>query len=436
MVALSKHLSEVSWVFETPAMSFVESAPALGSDGHVYFGCNDGALYALNTHGSQLWSYSTGGAIKAPPAIMKIAYNAEYVIAGSADGYVYSVLAATGSKRWSFNAKSAVTSAVIVSEDGSRVYLASSGGDVFALDSADGSSVWSYDAQEEIHAPPALNWESVLYITTHSGKLLALDSSTGSLKWSLQVDSKILSSVLVDGNSTHTVYFGTSGGYVYGVSGSGAVEWSYDMGSAIRAAPAISSNGDLFIGNDGGVLFSFQYASSVLPTALPTAAPTSVTYTSTCITTTFKLVMLRSLPPSVLQALLSNIASAVKRTMNYTVSAVVSNTDVNLCTITKHTSRRLADANVAYYMPSEIETEVETTEVPTYLSMTSEPLYTSQLVSSTVSGTSRKLSDSSWSFGWNETTYTTMNFTFSIIVGGKYIEYIMILILDILKHAH
>ena len=59
-----------------PAASPVTTCPAIGLDGTVYFGCDDGKLYALNPDGNKKWDFTAGGAVGSSPAI-------------AADGTVY-----------------------------------------------------------------------------------------------------------------------------------------------------------------------------------------------------------------------------------------------------------------------------------------------------------------------------------------------------------
>jgi len=50
----------VLWEFETG--DYVQSSPAIGSDGTVYVGSSDKKLYAINgKSGVKLWEFETGG---------------------------------------------------------------------------------------------------------------------------------------------------------------------------------------------------------------------------------------------------------------------------------------------------------------------------------------------------------------------------------------
>ena len=58
----------VLWEFKTG--SYVNSSPAIGSDGTVYVGSRDNKLYAINgKSGIKLWEFETGSYVNSSPAI-------------------------------------------------------------------------------------------------------------------------------------------------------------------------------------------------------------------------------------------------------------------------------------------------------------------------------------------------------------------------------
>src|SRR5688500_9996938 len=75
----------------------VRSSPVLAG-GLLYFGSNDGRLYAVEAEaGEPRWSFATGGAIRSTPAIAE-----GVVVFGSDDGYVYCLTADSGELRWRY----------------------------------------------------------------------------------------------------------------------------------------------------------------------------------------------------------------------------------------------------------------------------------------------------------------------------------------------
>ena len=68
------------WEFETGGQ--VQSSPAIGEDGTIYFGSKDGKLYAINGKtGIKLWEFETANPLISSPSIGS--YGTVYV--GSSD---------------------------------------------------------------------------------------------------------------------------------------------------------------------------------------------------------------------------------------------------------------------------------------------------------------------------------------------------------------
>jgi outer membrane protein assembly factor BamB len=65
----------------------VSSTPAVAADGTLYFGSDDGYVYALNPDGSLKWKYLIGDAVRSSPAIA--ADGVMYV--GSSDYCLYAL---------------------------------------------------------------------------------------------------------------------------------------------------------------------------------------------------------------------------------------------------------------------------------------------------------------------------------------------------------
>ncbi len=55
------------WSFITGG--YIESSPAIGSDGTIYVGSTDDKLYAINPDGTEKWNFTTGNNIHSSPAI-------------------------------------------------------------------------------------------------------------------------------------------------------------------------------------------------------------------------------------------------------------------------------------------------------------------------------------------------------------------------------
>jgi hypothetical protein len=76
---------DFEWAF--PTGGYVNSSPAIGTDGTIYVGSNDHKLYAINAGGTKKWDFPTGGTVYSSPAIA----SDGTVYVGSADGKLYAL---------------------------------------------------------------------------------------------------------------------------------------------------------------------------------------------------------------------------------------------------------------------------------------------------------------------------------------------------------
>ena len=82
------------WEFVTGGQ--VHASPAIGSDGTVYVGNDDGKVYALNgVTGAKRWEFLTRSRVGSSPAI-----GSDGTVYVGADNKVYALNGATGAKKW------------------------------------------------------------------------------------------------------------------------------------------------------------------------------------------------------------------------------------------------------------------------------------------------------------------------------------------------
>jgi outer membrane protein assembly factor BamB len=88
---------EPNWEFHKSTRGAgVTSSPAVW-EGIVFFGCDDGKLYALEAKtGKELWEFKTGASVWSPPAVCD---GMILVVAGK----LYAIEARTGKKLWESN---------------------------------------------------------------------------------------------------------------------------------------------------------------------------------------------------------------------------------------------------------------------------------------------------------------------------------------------
>ena len=318
----------VRWEF--PAPRLISGTPALGSDGIVYLGSEDGSLHALDADGSLRWSFFAGdnSSVSSPiidradtiyfgasqsgterratvyaldaDATGKWAFTADGVIsAGPAlghDGTLYAsvwdpieasrnkifALDAQGKPKWEIATSEPVVSSPVVASDGS-IYVSPVGTNLLAIDAL-GHQKWIFQLGGRNGASPAIGPDGTIYVGSEDHYLYAI-SSTGSLLWTFAVADKIGSSPIVGGDGT--VYVGSWDGSLYAVNSDGTSRWSFGTGGIIGGSASISAEGTIYVGSKDGKLYAIGGAANngreeaplklditEAPTTTPSVAPT------------------------------------------------------------------------------------------------------------------------------------------------------------------
>ena len=232
----------------------VRSCPAM-VDGVVYFGSNDGNLYALNAGtGDRIWNFTAGLGIQSSPAVAD-----GIVYAGSWDHNVYAVDADDGSLVWNYTTDDSVISSPAVGNG--NVFVGSFDGSLYALDAGTGSPAWEYPtAGPRIASSPAVA-EGVVYTGSEDGNLYALNAETGSLLWNFTTGGWVGSSPAVADGS---VYFGSDDGNVYALNASdGSLIWNYTTGDIVRSSPAVSE-GVVYVGSHDENVYALDASTGAL----------------------------------------------------------------------------------------------------------------------------------------------------------------------------
>jgi outer membrane protein assembly factor BamB len=134
-------------------------------NGTVYFGSNDGYLYALNAgSGQKIWAFKTRYGVESSPAVTD-----GRVYFGGDDGYVYCLNAENGKKIWQFNTKNWVTSSPAVFNG--ILYVGTTDGSLYALNANDGRFRLKFDAAGSVFSSPVVN-DGEIYFTDHGNGVL------------------------------------------------------------------------------------------------------------------------------------------------------------------------------------------------------------------------------------------------------------------------
>lgn len=108
----------------------VESSPALGTDGTIYFGSFDSCFYAVadsGTYGEVKWKFQTGGVVDGSPAID----DEGIIYFGSRDSTIYA-MRPDGTVKWSYRTGGGIESSPTIDNNG-RLYIGAFDGKVYCL---------------------------------------------------------------------------------------------------------------------------------------------------------------------------------------------------------------------------------------------------------------------------------------------------------------
>ena len=255
----------LKWAFNIS--SPIGSSPAIGPDGTIYIGADDGKLYAIYPNGTLKWSFKTGDKITSSPAVARDGT----IYVGSYDGYVYAIHP-NGTMKWKFKTISHIHPSPVIDASGivyiAACYDASWHGELYAF-YPNGTLKWKFRPPTSgswIYSSPAIgeNGEIIFGDSTNpDGVLWALNPENGSVIWRCTLPSPfgendISSSPAIDKNGMIYVGGSNTNRYLWAVYPNGTIAWHYDTGGLVPSSPAIGSDGTIYIGSYSDKLFAIN----------------------------------------------------------------------------------------------------------------------------------------------------------------------------------
>lgn len=246
-------VAKPSWTFKTGAA--IWSSPSV-ADNTVYFGSNDGVIYALNARsGKLIWQFKTGNRVMGRPTLDR---GHLYVL--SDDGYLYKLDRRSAKEVWKSDthggavardlpgkkseAYDYLTSAASVA--GGLVYIGSADKRVYAVDAETGQEKWHFDTQGIVRSTPAAAG-GLVYFGSFDHNIYALDARTGALRWKYDTLKEVVSSPLV---VEGTVYIGSRCADLFALdAATGKIKWKYFYWSSWVESSARILDGVLYIGS-------------------------------------------------------------------------------------------------------------------------------------------------------------------------------------------
>lgn len=161
---------------------------------------------------------------------------------------------------------------LVVSLDGSTVYVANFGGEIVAVNTQSGSTQWSRDVDVDLAGGPGVG-NGLVIAGSIEGDVIALSQSNGGESWRSKVSTEV-TSVPAAGNGIVAVH--TNDGKIFGLdAASGEQRWLFH-----RIAPVLSLRGSgtpifegdhIYCGMDGGRLVKLRSSSGIPEWEVPIA---------------------------------------------------------------------------------------------------------------------------------------------------------------------
>ena len=253
----------LKWAYETGG--YIRHRPAIGPEGTIYVGSDDGYLYAVNPDGTLKWRYEVGYSVKTPPAVGN---EGTIYFGGAEDAFIDNLYALNpdGTLKWKYNEEGfsiSSGSSIAIGADGT-VYVTPQGNRLYAL-SPNGALKWRYKVEGDlpaIYGSPAVGPDGTIYFGASENTWNNVDyfyavNPGGTLKWKHKTGTVSAPPAI---GSDGTVYIGSWDNYFYALNPDGILKWRYDTGGHIGASPVIGSDGTIYIAVDVGTPYPILLA--------------------------------------------------------------------------------------------------------------------------------------------------------------------------------
>lgn len=207
--------------------------------------------------GEKLWEFRTGmgnALVRATPAIS----TDGIVVVGSTDWKIYGLDGTTGQKRWELGTRGEVRSAAAIGPDGTA-YVGSADRWVYAIETTTGRPLWFYSVGMEVSSSPALGADGTVFAGRY-----ALDGATGQPLW--ETDAVLGCPVIGSDGTLYAVVrsYPGMGGFSAINGTTGKRIWRCEPTAYNPfSAPALGTNGVLYVGAYGGWIYAFQATSGL-----------------------------------------------------------------------------------------------------------------------------------------------------------------------------
>jgi outer membrane protein assembly factor BamB len=240
------------------------SSLVIGKNEILYFGGEDGYLYAVNKDGTLHWKFEIGRILNTP------SIGADGTIYVSTTGSYKSVghklyaVTPDGKQKWCTEIGDTTYFSPVIDEQGT-VYITSGNGKLHAI-SPDGTIKWIFECKYKFWSLPTIGPNGEIYIASNDQQLYALHSN-GQMLWSLCVGQGHGGSILsVDTQGNLLINSSLQNQFMIKIiNPNGSIIWTYTLKDGfIASQPVVGEGGALYFGASEFRLFSIDFNHNVL----------------------------------------------------------------------------------------------------------------------------------------------------------------------------
>lgn len=238
-----------------PAWKFKTGGPVVSSaavsGGRVYFGSDDGFVYALRLKdGTKLWSFKAGrkgDVVQATPLV-----EGSAVVVGASNGYLYSLDAATGKQRWKYRTDDKILGAANAAPapigDGTWIVVGSYDNLVHCVNASTGKRLWTYETDNYVNGSPVITDGKVLFGGC-DGVLHIIKLADGKKIKTIEIGDYIAGTAAVDGRFAYLGHYGNK--VVCADIEAGSIAWTFmDRQFPYFSSPAVAADRIVIGGRD------------------------------------------------------------------------------------------------------------------------------------------------------------------------------------------
>lgn len=247
----------VKWTASIPKTTY-GGGVAVGKDGTLYQGARNATLYAINSDGTQKWTYATGAANKNLDCFPAVTADGQTVYILDGDNVLHSINTATGVKNWSVKLAGTKNKAGAVAIDKTGNIYVGTRTTIYGF-KADGTQLWKVAGKVTEIGSFALNGETLYAAQIGGAGLLALNTADGSTKWNVETAGDIYAPIV---DKSGNIYFTDKGGKALNsVDKAGQLKWKFTIDAApTYCFPVLDDKGTVYFGSGAGRIYAVNSA--------------------------------------------------------------------------------------------------------------------------------------------------------------------------------